>query len=206
MDVNGINSANLNIYGKAQSLKTQITTKEAFENGSKNEASVAKADTFVKGESTQSVTYRAPKKLSSKQIEDIKNQQSENMKNFVGQMLGGQIKHSVLSVGGADISSILGADDTPETAAAAIADDGEWGVGAVATRLLDMAVALSGGDTSKISMLREAVEKGFKAAGAQFGTDLPQVCQDTYAETMKRFDYWEENGSLEGYNMQEKES
>ena len=32
---------------------------------------------------------------------------------------------------------------------------------------------------------------------------LPQVCQDTYTETMKRFDYWVEKGSLDGYGQAE---
>ena len=72
-----------------------------------------------------------------------------------------------------------------------------WGVNAVSTRLLDMAMRLSGGNPEKISELRDAVIKGFKAVGSL--DSLPQVCQDTYAETMARFDYWETNGSLEGY-------
>ena len=38
-----------------------------------------------------------------------------------------------------------------------------WGVDAVATRLMDMAMALSGGDPSKAELLRDAVQKGFAA-------------------------------------------
>ncbi|MBQ2829732.1 MAG: hypothetical protein IJF15_01725, partial [Oscillospiraceae bacterium] len=53
------------------------------------------------------------------------------------------------------------------------------------------------GDVSKAEMLREAVQEGFEAVGAL--DSLPQVCQDTYAETMKRFDYWIENGTMDGY-------
>lgn len=97
----------------------------------------------------------------------------------------------------AELADFLGVGRTPEAAAAAIADGGMWGVDAVSTRLMDMAIHLSGGDVSKAEMLREAVQEGFAAVGAL--DSLPQVCRDTYAETMKRFDYWIENGSMDGY-------
>lgn len=60
-------------------------------------------------------------------------------------------------------------------------------------------MALSGGDSSKISTLRSAVEKGFREAGLQWGQDLPSICNDTYNEVNKRFDYWEQNGTMDGY-------
>ena len=62
-------------------------------------------------------------------------------------------------------------------------------------------MALSGGDPSKAELLRDAVQKGFAAVGDL--DSLPQVCQDTYTETMKRFDYWVEKGSLDGYGQAE---
>lgn len=96
-----------------------------------------------------------------------------------------------------EIADTLGIGTTPETAAAAISEDGMWGVNAVSTRLLDFAMGLADGDSSKIAELREAVTKGFEAVGDI--SSLPQVCQVTYAETMARFDYWEEHGSLDGY-------
>lgn len=100
-----------------------------------------------------------------------------------------------------DIASMLGIGTTPESAAAAISEDGMWGVDAVSTRLIDFAMGLSGGDPEKIAELREAVTKGFEAVGDI--SSLPQVCQDTYAETMARFDYWEEHGSMDGYGESE---
>ena len=81
----------------------------------------------------------------------------------------------------------------------AISEDGEWGVNAVATRIVDMCVSLSGGDSSKLDEMRAAVEKGFEQAGVQWGTSLPSICNDTHDEINKRFDYWEQNGSMDGY-------
>lgn len=72
-------------------------------------------------------------------------------------------------------------------------DGGEYSIDAVATRIMDMAMALSNGDDSKIGMLRKAVTKGFEAAGLEFDSEngLPEICKKTYDEVMKRFDQWE---------------
>lgn len=80
-----------------------------------------------------------------------------------------------------------------QKAAAAIAEGGEYSVDAVATRIMDMAKALSNGDKSKIPLLRDAVKKGFEAAGLEFndGAGLPDISNQTYDEIMKRFDEWE---------------
>jgi len=78
-------------------------------------------------------------------------------------------------------------------ATASLEDGGEYSIDAVATRIMDMAMALSNGDDSKISMLRDAVTKGFEAAGVEFDSvnGLPEICKKTYDEVMKRFDQWE---------------
>lgn len=122
---------------------------------------------------------------------------SAGMSDIQGLVDGLRLGVDVSGMAYGDIAGMLGIGTTPETAAAAISEDGMWGVNAVSTRLLDFAMGLAGGDSSKIAELREAVIKGFEAVGDI--SSLPQVCQDTYAETMARFDYWEEHGSLEGY-------
>ena len=47
--------------------------------------------------------------------------------------------------------------------------------------------------------MRAAVEKGFKQATGQWGTSLPSICNDTHDEINRRFDYWEKNGTIDGY-------
>lgn len=161
-----------------------------------------KTDTFTRSEPEQNITYEPPKKLTAEQIDALKRQVQESMQNLAKQMLGQQYEIAKTADGKVDFASLvkdLGIGTTPEAAAEAISENGNWGVNAVATRLIDMAISLSGGDMSKISMLREAVQKGF----AQVGNleDLPEVCQQTYDEVMKRFDYLEQNGSMEGYGQ-----
>lgn len=85
----------------------------------------------------------------------------------------------------------------------ALTDDGYWGVDAVASRIMDMAVALSGGDTEKIDLLQDAVDKGFENAYSILGGEgnAPDGTKETKDEINKRFDYWRETGSLDGYTM-----
>ena len=71
-----------------------------------------------------------------------------------------------------------------------ISEDGYWGVNQTSDRLLDFAVALSGGDEENMKKMVSAVEKGFKEATKSWGKDLPSISNDTYSATMKKFDQW----------------
>ncbi len=82
---------------------------------------------------------------------------------------------------------------TPEEAATAVADGGDWSVDAVSTRIFDLASTIAGGDADRLEQMRSAVEKGFEQAGIEFKEatgeeDTPQITKDTHAEIMKRFD------------------
>ncbi|MDR0963235.1 MAG: hypothetical protein LBM60_01290 [Clostridium sp.] len=69
-----------------------------------------------------------------------------------------------------------------------IADDGYWGVEQTASRIVDFAKALTGDDPDKIEEMRAAFEKGFKQATKAWGSDLPDISQQTYDAVMKKFD------------------
>ncbi len=76
----------------------------------------------------------------------------------------------------------------------AISEGGEYSVNSVADRIMNMAEALADGDSSKLSLLREAVQKGFSGAAEALGKnedEMPDITKDTYNEIMKRFDEWE---------------
>lgn len=70
-----------------------------------------------------------------------------------------------------------------------IGPDGPLGVEAVSQRLVDFAIALSGGDKSKAESLRAGIEKGFKEAEKILG-ELPDISKETYKRTMEKFDAW----------------
>ena len=94
---------------------------------------------------------------------------------------------SIDLIGGKDMIEV---DETARLEAQAlIGPDGELGAEAVSQRLVDFAIALSGGDKSKAATLRGAIEKGFKEAEKILG-ELPGISQDTYKLTMEKFDAW----------------
>lgn len=70
-----------------------------------------------------------------------------------------------------------------------IGPDGPLGAEAVSQRLVDFAIALSGGDKSKSETLRSAIEQGFKEAEKMLG-ELPEISKETYKLTMEKFDAW----------------
>lgn len=71
-----------------------------------------------------------------------------------------------------------------------IADDGYWGVKQTSDRLVDMAIALSGNDTSKADLLMNAIKKGFEQATAAWGDKLPDISQKTLDATMEKMEQW----------------
>ena len=195
-----MNMTNVNLSGFSASAATvTVDTEEKIITAASVSVSAVEVrmDTFEKEEPALEVgTYERPKKLSAELVQQMEDQIYESMKALVEKTLGVQVGKSMTAD---EMADALQLGKTPEEAAAAIAEDGAWGVNAVSTRLLDMAIQLSGGDVSKAEMLREAVQKGFDAVGML--ENLPLVCQVTYTETMNRFDWWIEHGTMEGYVM-----
>lgn len=88
-----------------------------------------------------------------------------------------------------------------DAAKASIAEGGEWSVNAVADRIMNFAYALSGGDESKIQLLKDAALKGFYEAGfdPEDRSTMPEITGQTYDEVVSRFEDWEKNG-MKTYN------
>lgn len=84
---------------------------------------------------------------------------------------------------------------TQEKAQEMISEDGYWGVEKTSQRILDFAKALSGGDPSKIDLLKKAVEDGFSQAEALWGGELPVISNQTYDKVMQGFEEWANPGS-----------
>lgn len=71
-----------------------------------------------------------------------------------------------------------------------IGPHGELGVEAVSQRIVDFAIALSGGDKSKLDTLRRAIDQGFKEAEKILG-GLPDISKETYSRIMEKLEAWE---------------
>lgn len=70
-----------------------------------------------------------------------------------------------------------------------VGPDGPLGAEAVSQRLVDFAIAISGGDKSKAETLRSAIDQGFKEAEKILG-GLPDISKETYRLTMEKFNAW----------------
>lgn len=79
---------------------------------------------------------------------------------------------------------------TPEDAQALIADDGYFGVEQTSDRIVDFAIAMAGGDTSRLEAIKEGVDKGFNEALEAFGGWLPEISHKTYDAVMQKLDDW----------------
>ncbi|MCL2080558.1 MAG: hypothetical protein FWH16_00495 [Oscillospiraceae bacterium] len=74
-----------------------------------------------------------------------------------------------------------------------IGEDGYYGVKQTSQRILDFAKAITGGDPSKIDLMRKMAERAFGDVSKLVGGKLPDISQQTYDAVMKGFDEWAES-------------
>ena len=82
---------------------------------------------------------------------------------------------------------------TPEEAAKAVADGGDWSVDAVAERIFTMATAIAGDNPETLRQMQAAVEEGFRQAGIAFKKatgekEMPPITGKTHDEITRRFE------------------
>jgi gas vesicle protein len=130
---------------------------------------------------------KSSKALSSDEIDNIMDQADATtsaLRDVVEKLIVNQEgKNSAYSLN----VTILAAESE---GLADISEDAEWGVEAVSDRIVDFAKSISGGDPSKIEVLREAIDKGFASAKKALGGKLPGVSMDTYDTVMSKLDDW----------------
>lgn len=213
VQMNGINA--VKDYRNAGERNSAKTASEGEKTSGKT--GMQKQDFFVKSYEADSekVTYSKPKTDYSKQVESLMEQhekQIEDFKNKILSMIRGQSdfangKRKNFGLQGMNLNinininvtfgtnAINPTDEDIAAAQKAISEDGEWGVNAVADRIMNFAYALADGDESKIQVLKNAVIAGFKAAGFDNGNregcGMPEITGQTYDEIMTRFDKWE---------------
>lgn len=190
MSVNGIASANSSYTTPQTTAKTKVSqatnTADAKDIGVVYETSSKTDDKSNKIKDYSSVVATMKKELSTK---------NEQLQNLVTKLLGKQAgKYTKL----ADLFKDIQADPaTIEQAQKDIADDGYWGVEQTSDRLVSMAQALSGGDTSKADTLIAAIKKGFDEATEAWGDKLPDICQKTIDAAVKKMEAWRDGTTSE---------
>ena len=180
----------------AKKENTEATTEKSYGKDvgvvyEKSSKTVENAGTYKK---TSGKTNTA---LIEKMKADTANRTNQ-LRSMVEQMMTKQGK----KIGQADdIWSFLASGKynvSPEVRAQAqkdIADDGYWGVEQTSDRLVSMAKALSGGDSSKADAMISAIEKGFDEATKAWGDKLPDICQKTIDVAKQKLQNWRDGGS-----------
>lgn len=205
MNTNNTNmsmNVNASVYASSTVIQHQSTTVKEAGKETTTSSTQIKQDTFVASSSvsvsqngaannTQNITYEKPKKLTADQLKAISDQRMDSFKSMLSKMLGKQ----VTTLNKALFDGITVTPEEKQAALEAISPGGEWCPEAVAGNILDMAKALSGGDVSKLELLKDAVNKGFQAAEKTWGGKLPSITDETYDLIMKGFDEWEAEGT-----------
>jgi type VI protein secretion system component VasK len=189
MSVNGVTSEVAGAY-------TASTTTASRNTSAKESTSVStKAeDTGVVYEPSNNATESDTSKTSdySSIISNMKlelNSKNTQLQNLVTQLLGKQANKYSTSL--ADLFKNIQADSaTIAQAKEDVSENGYWGVEQTSERLVSMAKALSGGDSTKADELISAIKKGYEQATKSWGDDLPDICKQTIDAATEKLTKW----------------
>ncbi|RKD33488.1 DUF5610 domain-containing protein [Thermohalobacter berrensis] len=152
-----------------------------------------KKDRYEKGDNFKKATYSNPKFYYNekliKKLKEESNRAYSALRKAVENLIVRQ-GYSIDFVINIEKEVIIN-KNTQEDAAKLISKDGPLSPEAVSDRIVDFAMALSGGNKDKIPELKAAIDKGFNEAKKILG-GLPEVCNKTYDLVMEKLDKWEE--------------
>ena len=162
---------------------------------SKENSNQKKVNTSTKEKNTPAAVFEKSKVEDKGHVYDksgIDKIKMESAKSF--DALKKMINKLLVSQGKA--ANSLGSDEminidaeTRAEAAEMIGENGPYGVEAMSDSIADFAIALSGGDKSKLDTLIKAIDKGFSEAGKALG-GLPDISMKTYDRIMEKLDIW----------------
>ena len=187
MNVNGVTSSQAASAYSAYTSQTKA--KEAA-----NTADVKEEAAAVYEPSGQAASTDKVYKSNTEMIDKLKAEadaRTESLRSLVEKLLGQQAtKYGEAT----DIWSFLKSGDyevNPETKAQAqadIAEDGYWGVEKTSDRIVQFAMALTGGDPDKVDSMIDAFKKGYAQAEETWGGKLPEISQKTYDAVLDKFE------------------
>ena len=218
MDVNMISSlSQTSAAVKASySKSTTTTTNEATKETTTTTSEAYSLD--ISAEAQKAST--ALGKLTTEQVDTLKDginksyqlmiktltEQNAKLQGYLDEGIGQLNFDGILF--GTDKFALPPVGTTPEEAAAAVGEGGAYSVDSVATRIMDMATAIAGGDPEKLKQMQSAVEEGFKQAGlvwkdAMGQDEMPQITKDTQNEITNRFNKLYEQMGIKASTMEE---
>ena len=209
MELSTLSSVSSNIagtYSKTTNSDGSVTETLEF-NASKQEISASKfsdeAAVYEKSSDDKSLTTDNYKKSDrTALIQQLKADQEKmisNLMDIVMKTISGQGSTFAIATQD-DMWKFLAEgkytadEETVKKAQEDISEDGYWGVNQTSDRIVDFAIALSGGDSSKAEVLLDAFKKGYEQATGTWGKDLPDISSKTYDAVLDKFEQWK-NGT-----------
>lgn len=148
-----------------------------------------KGDTEIKAKPTYDIKLSAEHLKTIERLKQESEKAYENLRQIVIDLMERQ-GHSVEKLKSGTIEVLEVDESARAEAAALIADDGPLGAEAVSERIVQFAMAISGGNPSKKEQLLGAIEAGFAEVEKIFG-ELPEVSRKTYDLIIEKMDKWE---------------
>jgi len=187
MNVNGVTSSQaLSAY----SAYTSQTKAKPADDTTKTSEEAAAVYEPSKEAAERTKTYTS----NTDMVEKLKAEadaRTESLRNLVEKLLGQQAtKYGEAT----DVWSFLKSGDyevDPETKAQAqadIAEDGYWGVEKTSDRIVQFAMALTGGDPDKLDSMINAFKEGYRQAEETWGGELPEISGKTYDAVLDKFE------------------
>lgn len=190
MNVNGITNQAVSTYQNYAKVDGKEKEKAAVE--SKSTDTSADKGVVLEVSKEAKKTYTQNTALVNQLKQDAENRMN-TFKKMIADMMSKQAGTYGTAMDDAMWKFLAKGDFTVDAATKAqaqadIAEDGYWGVEQTSSRIIDFAVALTGGDPDKVEEMREAFKKGFKQAEKTWGGELPEISQKTYDAVMRKFD------------------
>ncbi len=199
--ISNVTTSYTSTYGKSVnksndsgSTDTSATTKSG---SFSSEAAVYEKSTSSDSVNSTSKSSATDRSAIVKQLQADLEKQTQNLYNIVLKTIQGQ-GNTFAIASQDDMWSLLASGnftadaDTIAQAQADIADDGYWGVDQTSSRIVDFAIALSGGDTDKADDMISAFKKGYEEATSIWGKSLPDISSKTYDAVMEKFQAWKD--------------
>ncbi|MBQ8822473.1 MAG: hypothetical protein IJZ82_07505 [Lachnospiraceae bacterium] len=194
MNVNGITNQAVSAYQTYSKVDTKAKEEAAVEEKVEGKATENASDKGVVLEVSKEAkkTYTQNTALVNQLKQDAENRMA-TFKKMIADMMSKQAGTFGTATDDAMWKFLASGDFTVDAATKAqaqadIAEDGYWGVEQTSDRIIDFAVALTGGDPDKVEEMREAFKKGYAQAEETWGGKLPEISQKTYDAVMKKFD------------------
>ncbi len=203
---------------KEESVVSESTTEETVATNTAGDTlEISKKSSSDNNESSSNTSTKSSK-IDQAELDKIMaeaQKEAEQLTNFINKVMNNQGKNSVLANADSSTDSLSGSVEALQSSVLALkeglengtisvdqetidkakeltSEDGYYGVKQTSERIVNAAKALSGGDTSKADILREAAQKAFDEVAEMWGgmENAPQITKDTYDAVMQGFDDW----------------